>query len=209
MEQPKRSRTPTLKQSTELLLDLKMRFAPLFAALCLAGSTTASPIETAAQDVTLITACITRASSGLIALDKAMQSRPKGGSTAEAQQITQDLMALAQATTEDVRTCGRDIRRNQKDISTLEGLTLLTPFNALATQLQKVSDEWISSKPMVVAAGLRESVLMMLMDTSEAVIVFSDALIAKFSYLEQPVGMSYKTTFSSIIEKCIAEYRKP
>jgi hypothetical protein len=186
-----------------------MRFTVFVAAICLTGSIVATPIETAPQDLKLVTACFTRLSQNLAAIEGAMRVRPNGGSIAEAQRITSELMTLSQVAIEDTRVCARDIRRSQGDIGLMESLNLLPALNTLETQLQKITEQWMQSKSMVAAAGQRQFVMTMLMDSSEAIIAFSETLISKLPYLGQPFGTSYKTTFATILEKAITAYKKP
>jgi hypothetical protein len=165
-----------------------------------------SLVQLVTADLSRVELSLKRISAALTDLDAGIKNIPGGGDTSEAQRQTSNLLSVARVAIDELRLGAREIRRGP-NVGAWEGLTLLPSLNSLSTQLDSSSKGWVYAKPMVRAAGMTQTVLELLMDASEATLVFSDTIIGKLPYIEQPLGTTYKNQFVAIIEKSVAEYK--
>jgi hypothetical protein len=174
--------------------------------LCLLGSVIAIPIELAPRDSSVIERSLKRVLNSMTKLDNGMKQRRSGGDTREAQKETNGLVQLGKDLVEELRLGSREVRRGPA-VNSFEAIALLQGIDNLTRVLQSITNGWIDSKRMVLAAGSKATVLNLLLDASEGSTVFSDAIISKLPLLEQTLGQQFKTTFTMIIEMAIKEYR--
>jgi hypothetical protein len=145
-------------------------------------------------------------SEKLSKLDKALKSRPSGGDTNLARQITYNLISLTKDTIEETRRGSHNIREAAQ-IGFMESLTIGTSLTSMSATLQSTTTQWIASKPMVVAAGLKKDVYDALLDASDAIRVFSDILISKMPPGTGTLGQMTKAQFMAIVEPSIKQYQ--
>jgi hypothetical protein len=177
--------------------------------LCLIGSALAAPAaQWGATPVSKVsvTDTIKKISEKLDRLDKALKSRPSGGDFNRAKTTTENLLYLTRDVIEESRSGSRAIRAGPS-INYVESLTIGTSLTSMSTTLQSTTTQWIGSKQMVLAAGLKNEVYNTLLDASDAITVFSDTLISKLPPGTGTLGQMTKAQFVTIIELGVKEYR--
>lgn len=127
------------------------------------------------------------------------QAEPKG-------QIN-NLLADDWEITNELKLSAQEIRR-AASITAVESVTMITSVRKLSPLTQSVVDGWIDAKPMVKNAGRTRDVLNALLNASDAMAEFSDAIVSRLPKLEQALGTAYKSQMSSIVDGAIDEYRK-
>lgn len=177
--------------------------------LCLLGSAIAAPAaqwSTKPSATVSVTDSIKKMSDKLNKLDKALKARPSGGNVEKAKTTTNNLLSLTKDAIEETRHGSRLIREGPS-VGYFESLAIATELNGVASTLGSTTTQWIASKPMVLAAGLKKEVYEILVDASDAISVFSDTLINKLPLGTGTLGQLTKAQFVAIVEPSLREYR--
>jgi len=175
---------------------------------CLLGSVIAAPITRAKQSTSVIDAAIKSISTELTMIERAMKSRPAGGSAEEATRVTDNLLGLSYNAVSALRNGANDIKSKQATLMPLEGFQLFPSLNTLSNQLTNVMNGWVDAKKMAIAGGRYEAALQMLFEASDRTGIFAEVAIGKLAIGEQTLSLWIKSTFTGIIERAIKSYQQ-
>jgi len=175
---------------------------------CLLGSVIAAPITRRPQSTSVIDLAIKNVSASLTTLERALKSRPPGGSSEDAAKVTDNLLGLSYNAITALRNGATDIKTKQATLMPLEGFQLFPTLNTLSNQLQNVVNGWVDSKKMAIAGNRYDATLQMLFEASDRTGIFADTAISKLAIGEQTLSGWIKTTFTGILEKGIKVYQQ-
>jgi hypothetical protein len=171
----------------------------------LIGGVLTAPIQSTALDATAADAAFKRISNSMAKLAATMKSRPDGGSEEQAQQITNKYIELAKEGLEDVRFSTREVRRGPS-ITQTETLKLAMAIDPIGNTFKSITKGWIDSKEMIVAAGAKKQVKSLLVEGSEGLIGFTEAVISKLPKIDQRLAQVLKNQFVDVLEPAITAY---
>lgn len=176
-----------------------------FSLAFLIGSVLTAPTRSTALDSTIAEAAFKRISSAMAKLDTAMKSRPTGGTQEEAREMTDKFISLAKEGLDEVRFSTREVRRGPS-ITQAETLKLSMAIDPIGNTFKSIAKGWISSMEMIIVAGAKRQVGTLLIEGSEGLIGFIDALIGKLPKIDQWLAQSLKNQFVDVLEPAIAAY---
>jgi hypothetical protein len=183
-----------------------MRFN-IISAVCLVGSVIATPIELTTQDISVVDAAMRRVSSTMQNLDIALRRLGPYKDAGEADAQITWVLPYAQGLIDDLRFGSREIRRGPT-VNTAEALSLPQKTDTMFKQLQSVITGVRSARPIAIAAGKKLWVLDTLMNGSDAMREFFDAIISKLGPVEAGLSLGTKQQFLRAFDAVVQEYRR-
>jgi gas vesicle protein len=171
----------------------------------LIGGAIAAPTQLIERDSSVADAAFKRILKSMTKLDDAMKKRPRDGDEADARKISNNFIELAKEGMDEVRFSTREVRRGPA-ISQSEAIKLALAIPAIGDTFKSITKGWIDSKDMIVLAGLKKQIKALLVEGSEGLIGFTEAVITKLPKIDQKMAQLMKTAFVDVLEPAISTY---
>jgi hypothetical protein len=173
--------------------------------LCVFGIAIAFPTNLAADPP--IETSMRRVGKALEQLDSQWKTTTPWADPGDLERQAATALSLTNNLLGELRTASRDIKKGP-NISGAESSKLRDWSDSITKLFQSTMKGWIGAKPIVVKAGKRSLVLDALLDLSDAVGLFNDAINGKMLVLAQTLGQGYKILQVAAVNSAVNEYKK-